>query len=110
MPKYKLFISLIGIVNYGGMGPNPGMNGIPPSIHTNGMLPSNGQQPHRTLPSMIPFGRSNSLGRSLPPVPSGVGAGGNLNISNNKATIKPGPILVRRRTFEDESDQRTDWI
>merc|ERR1719150_2637800 len=100
----------IGMVNYGGMGPNHGMNGIPPSIHTNGMLPSNGQQPHRTLPSMIPFGRSNSLGRSLPPVPSGVGAGGNLNISNNKATIKPGPILVRRRTFEDESDQRTDWI
>ena len=90
--------------NYGGMG-NVGLNGVPPSMHTNGLLPSN-LQPHRTLPSMIPFGRSNSLGRSLPPVPSG----NNVTI-NNKATIKPaGPTLARRRTFEDENDQRTDWI
>ena len=89
--------------NYGGMMNNGGcMNGIPPSMqHTN-----NGHlQPHRTLPSMIPFGRSNSLGRSLPPVPSP-----NVNIAQPKATIKPGPTLVRRRTFEDENDQRTDWI
>ena len=98
----KMFIEFTGLSNYGGMG-NTGMNGVPPSIHANGLLPSN-VQPHRTLPSMIPFGRSNSLGRSLPPVPSG-----NVGIPN-KATIKPGPTLVRRRTFEDENDQRTDWI
>ena len=45
---------------------------------------------HRTLPAMV--NRSNSLGRSLPPIPS-----------------KPPP-LVRRRTFEDEDERRMDWI
>ena len=100
--RYFVFV---GVTNYGGMGNVGGgcLNGIPPSIHTNGLLPSN-LQPHRTLPSMIPFGRSNSLGRSLPPIPSG-----NVGM-NNKATIKPAPTLVRRRTFEDDNDQRTDWI
>lgn len=55
--------------------------------------------PHRTLPTVIhpPFGRSNSLGRSLPPIPC-----------NNPPS--PAPPLVRRRTFEDDDDQRTDWI
>lgn len=55
--------------------------------------------PHRTLPTVIhpPFGRSNSLGRSLPPLPC-----------NNPPS--PAPPLVRRRTFDDEDDQRTDWI
>ena len=48
---------------------------------------------HRMLPSIVPpFGRANSLGRSLPPIPS-----------------KP-PTLVRRRTLEDDEDKRTDWI
>ena len=100
-----LFTGLMG--GYGGMGNNIGcLNGIPPSIHTNGHLPGNGQQqPHRTLPSMIPFGRSNSLGRSLPPIPSG-----NVGIANKQTIKPPGPTLVRRRTFEDENDQRTDWI
>ena len=51
--------------------------------------PSGGGQ--RKLPSLANFGRSNSLGRNLPPIPS-----------------KP-PTLVRRRTFEDD-DYRTDWI
>ena len=51
--------------------------------------PSHGGQ--RKLPSLAAFGRSNSLGRNLPPIPS-----------------KP-PTLVRRRTFEDD-DYRTDWI
>ena len=54
---------------------------------------------------MIPFGRSNSLGRSLPPIPSG-----NVGIANKQTIKPPGPTLVRRRTFEDENDQRTDWI
>ena len=96
-----LIINLTGLPNYGGMC-HAGLNGGPFSNYTNGNLPSNAQ-PHRTLPSLIPFGRSNSLGRSLPPVPSG-------NVTITKATIKPGPTLVRRRTFEDENDQRTDWI
>lgn len=47
---------------------------------------------HRTLPAMV--NRSNSLGRSLPPIPS----------------KPPVPPLVRRRTFEDEDDRRMDWI
>ena len=57
------------------------------------------QLQHRTLPTVIhpPFGRSNSLGRSLPPIPC-----------NNPPS--PAPPLVRRRTFEDDDDQRTDWI
>ena len=87
-----------------------GMNGgIPSSMNTNGIFNghSGGVQPHRTLPSMVPFGRSNSLGRSLPPVPCG---GGGVGIVSQN-TIKPqGPTLVRRRTFEDDNDQRTDWI
>jgi hypothetical protein len=45
---------------------------------------------HRVLPSMV--SRSNSLGRTLPPLPN-----------------KPPP-LVRRRTFEDEDDRHMDWI
>lgn len=45
----------------------------------------------RRLPSLAAFGRSNSLGRNLPAIPS-----------------KP-PTLVRRRTFEDD-DYRPDWI
>ena len=49
-----------------------------------------GTTTHRTLPAMV--NRSNSLGRSLPPIPS-----------------KPPP-LVRRRTFEDEDERRMDWI
>jgi hypothetical protein len=50
--------------------------------------------PHRTLPTVIhpPFGRSNSLGRSLPPLPC-----------NNPPS--PAPPLVRRRTFDDDDDQ-----
>lgn len=56
-------------------------------------------QPHRTLPTVIhpPFVRSNSFGRSLPPLPCA-------------KPPSPKPPLVRRRTFEDEDDQRTDWI
>ncbi len=45
----------------------------------------------RKLPSLPQIGRSHSLGRHLPPIPS-----------------KP-PTLVRRRTFDDD-DYRTDWI
>ena len=99
-------IVFIGVSNYKGL-LNAGnvINGMPPSINPNGLLPSNAQ-PHRTLPSMVPFGRSNSLGRSLPPIPCG-----NVGGINNPNTIKPqGPTLVRRRTFEDDNDQRTDWI
>ena len=44
----------------------------------------------RKLPSLPQIGRSYSLGRNLPPIPS-----------------KP-PTLVRRRTFDE--DYRTDWI
>ena len=44
----------------------------------------------RKLPSLPHLGRSYSLGRNLPPIPS-----------------KP-PTLVRRRTFDE--DYRTDWI
>ena len=60
---------------------------------TGPMLAPPQMQPHgqRKLPSLASFGRSNSLGRNLPPIPS-----------------KP-PTLVRRRTFEDD-DYRTDWI
>lgn len=53
--------------------------------------PPGGGGGQRKLPSLASFGRSNSLGRNLPPIPS-----------------KP-PTLVRRRTFDDE-DYRTDWI
>jgi len=96
-----------------------GIGGIPVGGHPNG-IQHNG--PHRTLPSMVPFGRSNSLGRSLPPVPSGmggsgVGAGGGIPSvvaagGSNITSAKPVPpsTLVRRRTFEDDSDQRMDWI
>ena len=63
-------------------------NTLTPMVGNGG--PSSGLTPHRTLPAMV--NRSNSLGRSLPPIPS-----------------KPPP-LVRRRTFEDEDDRRMDWI
>ena len=73
------------------------MNGMPPANNhygpapmTNPVNPSNSSTAHRTLPPMV--NRSNSLGRSLPPIPS-----------------KPPP-LARRRTFEDEDDRRMDWI
>ena len=71
--------------NYGPAGANnpPGATLCPPGQQPVGA-------PHRTLPAMV--NRSNSLGRSLPPIPS-----------------KPPP-LVRRRTFEDEDDRRMDWI
>lgn len=76
--------SVLGVPsNYG-----PGMTGNTPMVGNGG--PSSGLTPHRTLPAMV--NRSNSLGRSLPPIPS-----------------KPPP-LVRRRTFEDEDDRRMDWI
>ena len=82
--------------------PGSGMNDsvTTPSYATPGGGPVGGSNfpggPHRTLPSVVPpFGRSNSLGRSLPPIPS----------------KPPGqPQLIRRRTFEDEEDTRTDWI
>ncbi|XP_059097525.1 voltage-dependent calcium channel type A subunit alpha-1-like [Tigriopus californicus] len=58
----------------------------PAALHPPSSFPG-----QRKLPSLAHFGRSNSLGRNLPPIPS-----------------KP-PTLVRRRTFEDD-DYRTDWI
>ena len=74
-----------GPVNlHNGHGPPPGVGN---SVGPPGPAPAG---PHRTLPPMV--NRSNSLGRSLPPIPS-----------------KPPP-LVRRRTFEDEEDRRMDWI
>ena len=65
---------------------------------------------HRTLPSMIPFGRSNSLGRSLPPIPSNHGAPPVTAPHTKNLTATNGPTLIRRRTFEDDTDQRMDWI
>jgi len=65
-------------------------NGIPPNYGPNNHTVNGAGTTHRTLPAMV--NRSNSLGRSLPPIPS-----------------KPPP-LVRRRTFEDEDERRMDWI
>lgn len=63
-----------------------------------------GGAPHRTLPSVAVFGRSNSLGRSLPPIPSAI------STSGKKLSAPNGhPGLVRRRTFEDDEDS-VNWI
>ena len=80
-PAYMLNNGPINLHN----GQPPGPTG-PPGPAPNGTVPG----PHRTLPPMV--NRSNSLGRSLPPIPS-----------------KPPP-LARRRTFEDEDERRMDWI
>jgi len=89
----------------GAIFPTAPMNGVghvncgTPNNHFGNFTGMCGPPPHRTLPTVIhpPFGRSNSLGRSLPPIPC-----------NNPPS--PAPPLVRRRTFEDDDDQRTDWI
>ena len=72
-------------------GQQPPPNQPPPPPAPSGGMGSAGGGGQRKLPSLANFGRSNSLGRNLPPIPS-----------------KP-PTLVRRRTFEDD-DYRTDWI